>query len=461
MSWVSIIARAGSMALVLPLALRRLDSGSIALWLFISTVSGLLLVADMGFASTFARIIAFAMGGADHLRDLREVEQPPVSAEPNWRNVARISGTMRLVYLALGIGWLLLLATAGTWFAAPLIRDLPSPRIGQIAWATFVTLSALRFFGFRFSSVLQGYDRIAQLRGVESLFLLAATAGNIAALLLGGGLPGLVLVTHGALLINAFANRLLTRRVEREAGVDISRAAYDSSLLREIWPTVWRSGLGLAMSAGVVQLTGVVYTRLAPADEVASYLLALTLVRYLTQFAQAPFYSQLPQLARLRAQGRIEALERVAARSMRRAYWALVLGCVSVGLLAAPGLEIIGSNLSFVPDRLWAAMSIATFASRFGAMHLHLYSTTNHIVWHIANGVTGTIYIACAVFLTPRIGVMAFPTSELLSDLLFYTWYCAARSYSVATFTFRSFEARTSLLPLLVLLGYGATTLVS
>jgi hypothetical protein len=101
------------------------------------------------------------------------------------------------------------------------------------------------------------------------------------------------------------------------------------------------------------------------------------------------------------------------------------------------------------------------FAERYGAMHIQLYSTTNHIIWHIANGVSGVIYLVVALVLFKQIGVYAFPVGTLAGYLGFYCWYSAMHSYGAFDLKFWEFERSAMLIPLLVMVIYlGAALLL-
>ena len=139
---------------------------------------------------------------------------------------------------------------------------------------------------------------------------------------------------------------------------------------------------------------------------------------------------------------------------MRLAYWTYLSGFLIVAALAAPLLHIIRSNVPFVDPRLWALLGLGFFVERYGAMHIQLYSTTNHIIWHVANGVTGTIYLLISSVLLPMAGVYAFPIGVLVSYTAFYSWYSATRVYRLFDTTFAHFERGVVLPPGAVLLAY-------
>ncbi|NJO31642.1 MAG: hypothetical protein HC874_31865 [Richelia sp. SL_2_1] len=180
-----------------------------------------------------------------------------------------------------------------------------------------------------------------------------------------------------------------------------------------------------------------------------------------SQFSQAPFYSKLPVLAKLRSEGNLEQQVNVAKRGMVLAYWSYVVGFIGLGIFATPLLKLIGSNAEFVSPVLWGLMGLSIFAERYGAMHIQLYSTTNHIIWHVANGVSGVIYLAVSLALFNQIGVYAFPVGTLAGYLGFYCWYSAMHSYRAFGLKFWEFERMTMIMPLVVILIYSVGTFLS
>ena len=73
-TWGSTATRSLSVLLVLPLLLRQLTPAEIAVWYLLSTIIGLQTLADLGFAPTFTRLIAYAMGGVERIDDRAAVD---------------------------------------------------------------------------------------------------------------------------------------------------------------------------------------------------------------------------------------------------------------------------------------------------------------------------------------------------------------------------------------------------
>jgi hypothetical protein len=198
-----------------------------------------------------------------------------------------------------------------------------------------------------------------------------------------------------------------------------------------------------------------VYSQFAAPTAAAAYFVAFRFVQAASELSQAPFYSKLPRLARLYAEGSEATLIALAARGMRLAYGTFVLAVVALGMLAPAFLKLVGSTVPFVTPTLWLAMAFAFFVERFGGMHMQLFSITNRVVWHIANGVTGVLLIAFTAALLPFTGVFAFPFGMLLGYLSFYSWWSALLVFRAFSIRPLAFEIRTAGLPILVLAVYA------
>lgn len=457
MTWGSFTTKSLSLVVVLPLVLTRLSTQEIALWYLFSTILGIQMLADIGFTPTFSRVIAYGMGGASNIKDLRNIERVQNSGQPNWKIIEQICSTMRVVYLRLTIVSIGLLAIVGTWAMLKPISAATDATSAWLAWGVILLASTMTLQGNTYVAYLQGVDCIALLRRWEILTSLGAIATSFIVLIAGGGLLGLVLANQGWLILNILRNRWLCQTAEGGRFTQFTGNAVDKDVFEAVWSSAWRSGLGVIMSYGLIQASGVIYAQAGSARGVASYLLALRLIDMVSQFSQAPFYSKLPILARLRSEGKLAEQVRVAKRGMSLAYWAYIVGFIGLGLFVAPLLKLIGSHVEFVSPLLWILIGLGKFVERYGAMHIQLYSTTNHIIWHIANGVTGIIYILVSLTLFKAIDIYAFPLGILAGYIGFYSWYSAKHSYQAFGLNFWSFERSTMLIPLGIILLYSAS----
>jgi len=445
--------RALSVVVILPLLLTRLSVEAVAVWYLLMTMVGLQMVADVGFAPTFARVIAYAMGGRSDIKDLRRVVASG-SADSDWGMVQRIWSTMHAVYARITLFSVPLFAIGGTIALARPINTLAYPIEGWVAWGVIVFTFAVVLRANTYSAYLQGINQIALLRRWEAAAGLAASVTTVTVLLAGGGILALVIANQGWMVINALRDRALARHVEGRRAAAFSSSGIDHAVFQAVWASAIRSGVGVAMSRGVILSSGLILAQVSDAAAVAAYLLASRLIQMLMDLANAPFYTKLPSLARLRGEGKETALASLASRGMRLSYWTFVTGAAAIHILAPIALPAIGSGVEWVAPSLWLLMIVAYFVERFGAMHLQLYSTTNDIQWHVANGVSGTVYLMVSLLALDRFGVFAFPLGILVGYLSFYSWYGPWKVMSSFSFDFWRFQRSTSMMPAAFLMAF-------
>lgn len=460
MTWGSLASRLLSVTLVLPLVLVKFSAPEVAVWQLFATLITLMLILDFGLSPTFSRMLSYAQGGA-RLSDLQSMAQRKGqgSQAPDPETVQAVYGTLLSLYTRLGVGSVLLAGSAGTWALLSPMAQLADPDAGWMAWAVVVCSLLGAIWGNAYASALQGLNQIASFRRWEILASLGQIACSFVVLTLDGGLLALIISSQAWAIFNAWRNRRLLLSIRPDLAR--VRAQAHPQVTAALWPAAWRSGVGVMMSQGIIQASGIVYGQLAAAADVAAYLLALRIITTISQFSQAPFYSKLPTLGMLYTQGDTSEQLRVAQRSMLMASAVFTAGTMVVAVTAQPLLDMINSKVLFVSAGVWLLLAWAFFIERVGAMHIQLYSLTNHIVWHIANGITGMAMLGLGWLLFPNWGLAAFPAAMLLAYGLLYTTYAMFLTSRAFKFTLWRFEARASLpFALLQLVGGALTYLV-
>lgn len=442
-SWGSIVVRMGGLALLLPLALANLPAEEVSVWLLFSSILALQGLVDFGLSPTFARAIAYTQAAATPSTST----PAPGAAVPG--AIGDVILAMRRTYARLVGVVFLLVSTGGTAALVNPISHMAQPSVGWIAWSIVVVGSAGSVYNILYASVLQGINQIALLRRWEILTNLVSIGGAIAALSCGFGLLGMVVMTNAGTLLGVFVNRRLCRSCTPPS-VWTQQTLNDPSLPSQIWSTSWRSGLGVMMTFGVIQGSGIIYAQVAPPMQVASFLFTQRLLQIISSMVQVPFYTRIPTLARLYAERQTERIIGISRTGMVFSNWLLV-GIVIAGWLVMPPLmRHIGSDMEPPSAALWWSMSMALLLERSGAMYLQTYSITNHIVWHVANGVSGLLMLFASVPMYARFGALGIPFAWIFGYACFYFPYSAY--VSVKAFPPRNFgrDFWATGLPLLV-----------
>jgi hypothetical protein len=452
-TWGHLSTRTFSLVFVLPLILTRLEAADIALWYLFRGIMDLQVLADVGLEATFTRVIAYAMGGAKELEVSQKIKEP-TDNQPNWQIMEQICSTMNGLYQRVTLISFLSVGVIGSLVLKKSIAASMDTTTSWISWAVVLLTSSSYLYSMRYGSYLQGINQIALYRRWLVFTNLGEITTSFMVLFTGGGLLGLTLATQSWKVLSMIINRWLCRKVESRRFTAFKGNHLHKSVMTAIWPSAWRSGLGRFMSYGLVQISGIIYAQIGTVANIASYLLSLRLILTVSDFSRAPFYSKIPTLARYLSEGKIEELIAWAQRGMSVAYWTFIAGFIGLSLFFQPILNLIDSNVDFVDPLMWSLLGLGFFVERYGAMHIQLFSTTNKIIWHIANGISGIIFLLLSLILFPQVGVLAFPLGYLGGHLGFYAWYSAIHSYKAFHLRFWSFEGKTMLGPLSVLLVY-------
>jgi len=447
MTWGNLGIRLLAFAILLPLALASLSVEEVNLWLVLQAVVSLQFLLDLGFTPTFIRLVAYACSENNSNGSIQREGSPAGNSD---HKMPEIIQTMRFIYQRLGWLALFFLTTAGTLAVAKPVHALPDPNHGWIAWSIVLVSGVLVFRWSVYGAYLQGLGQIALYQRWQSLAGLVSVIAGIAVLVADSGLITLVAVLQTGPLVGA----LMARRLAILHGPDGTwhgRPRHSSEVLKTAWPAAWRSGIGVGFGFGIIQGSGIVYAQLAPASDAAAFLLAQRLLRTLTLFINAPFYSRIPSMARLYMEGQTIRLLESAKTGMIRANWLLVAGLIFIGFGASPFLLYIGSETPFVTSTVWWLLSVALVLERIGAMHLQLYSTTNHIVWHIANGFAGLLMLASIPVAFLLVGVNGIPIGIIIGYAFFYVPYSLFLSYSKFTGALMHMDILASVIPMTII----------
>lgn len=457
MTWMSYSTKALALFGVLPLVLKRFSAGDVVLWYLFSTIISLQSIADFGFRQTFSRVISFAFGGADDIGVFTN-KGPKGNASverPNLKLLGSIVSSMKFIYAWLTLIVFLLMCTLGTWAILKPVNSSSSPYLGWWSWIVILIISCAGFYSKIYMNFLEGFNKIALVRRIEALTSIGSILTSIAVLMISPSLLNLVIVNQFWVSIVIFRDWYLCKTVDGGIYKKLSvKMPFNKDIFNKIWQPAWRSGISGLMSVGLTNLTGLVYAQVGNTAAVASYLLALRIINQIRDVSMAPFYSKLPLLAILRVKGDMKGLVSMIRRGMLLSHMVFILGFVGVGLLSGPLIKVLNSEVRFVDQEMWVLLGLAFFIHRYGAMHIQVYLSTNHIISHIADGVSGALYIISSLIFSQYFGIYAVPLGMIVGYLGFYAWYAAKYSYQSIDVSFWKFELQCSFLPILVLLVY-------
>lgn len=449
-TWGSLFIRIGSVLFVLPLVLRKLAPEYVVLWQLFSTLSTLYILLDFGFSVTFSRMISFARGGKA-VSEMAFVSGNSSGNDTDIKSVYPLVSFARWIYPRLAVGLSLLFLFLGYISLKLPIKSIEKNSwLAWVSWGVVLITSSFSFWGNSYSAILQGMDRIPDLRRWEILIGIFQIVSTLIALLSNCSFFTFIFIFQIWTILGAFRNYWLVKYLYPDLVTIVPEK--NNEVFSVVWPVVWRSGVGVLLSHGLVHMSGLIYAQIGEPIQVASYLLALKVISTISVFSQAPFYSKLPRMAKLRATGYFADLLKLAKREMLISHVVFMAASIAVLFSMPMFLDLLNSKTPFVSDRMWGLMSLAFLFERYGAMHIQLYTLTNKIVWHIVNGINGLLTIVIAIVLYPQIQEFSFPVGMLVSYTFFYAIVASYLSHKEFKYSRWALERSAFVAPLVVFL---------
>ncbi len=441
-TWANLLVRSLGLLLLLPLVMAQSTPAEVVVWLLLGNAATYAAIADFGLLPTCTRAVSFATA--------RSSPTVATVAMPLEGGLPLLVGTMRSMYRKAALLTLAGALVAGLPALAGPIAALDTRAAAWLAAASVLAGMAVAVLGNQYAAFLSGSGRVAAVQRTLAWTGGAAIVTGFLILMAGASIFAVIVAQQAW---TAVGTLWLSRQADRavEGCVYSQCRAGDAGWRAWIWSGAWRSGVSTLLTAGALQASNFLVAQIPDRAASAAYLFSLRLVQAISQFAQAPFYSRIPELSRLHAEGETAGKHRLAASAMRASHWVFVAGFVVVAIGAEPALRAIGSSVAPASPLIWATLGIAMFGERYGAMHLQLYSTTNRIVWHLAAIRYFAGFLAGALLLLPWLGLPAVPVALLVSCWTLYVGYCTRLSYAEMGVRFAAFE-RTVMLPALAAL---------
>lgn len=426
MTWLNLFSKTVGLALLLPLVLSKLPQNDIVLWYVFTTMVGIGLLFDLGFSPTFIRFVAYSknsgnisklFGFNNNVVALREDKEAldyfPVIIEIMNKN-----------YLVLSLIVFFTMSTAGSLFVYKPIMQSSNVYGGWISWFFVVFTTSMLLYGNKYVAILHGLGSIADNQKKMALCSIFATIFTSLALLFNFELPLIVVLYQGITSISVLLNRKLVINKLGDSlylyDMDVINDSLKSSISKKVFSSSWRSAVGIFSSVGIVNLSGIGAANFLSQADAATYLLSIQLIRAVTTFAQAPFYTKLPMLAGLYSNSNFKKLKEISHSAELSCLFVFVVLCLSGTVMLPFGEKIFNFSAKLPEPIYWGLLSVGMLIERIGAIHIQIYSLTNKIIWHIVNGVTGLIMVFSFFLLIQAYDILAFPLSIIISYLCFY-----------------------------------------
>jgi hypothetical protein len=414
-TWGNMFAKLTTLLLLTPFVLASYPVSEAELWLIYLTYFSFILLFDFGFSATFVRIFGYTLAGKKILKTSVNNRTGKNDTE-----VGGIYNFMKKIYLIISLVAILLSVLVGKYLVESTFDSSLEGGMAVNLWLVTSLLGGTALYVACYSAFLQGMNQVALVQRTQLFTSILQFFSTALILHLSGSIVFSAINYQLWMVISGLLIRRKSHKLYKNNCL-IRPREINTPLKFSILQSSWRSGIGTFMSHGTILLVSFMITDMVSAEETVEYLFILQILRSTSAFSQVPFYSKLPLFSKLYAGNFQDKLLSIASTSMRQTMLLYLAICLFVWFFGAWFFGLIGSKYALSSNALLFYLMVGFGLERFGAMHMQLYSLTNHIVWHKINGITGvSIILLTSLFFNLGAHGLFFALAFLISNLAIY-----------------------------------------
>lgn len=446
MTLAAMISKSAIVLIITPLIALTLDSNDLVVWfLYLSAIS-LVRMLDFGLSPTFIRVTSYLQPGQSKDNGLKLDKLTYSNVYLFTRSKFKKMATIACL-LGLSIGTLLVYSP---------ISSSSKPHWFLFGWLVVVLISSYSLYSNYILCYCLGKENVAKVQQIQ-----------VKANLIAGILSTISFIAFNDIVVSCVLYMasfpLSVIGLKRNFLINFSGECEQSSLpiLKDLTRAQSiKSGVGLLLSTGLIEFSGVVGANLLTSSAASKYQFGLQLIRAVNGFSHAPFTSKIPKMSRLFVNNDYDRLLKQCRNSMRKSYLLFFTG-YSVIFFGLNILFYLDVSISSAPSReLWFLLGLCFLVERVGSLHIQLYSLTNNIIWHKVNAASGFLTVLlCFIiysieFLPPE---YIFPVSMTIAYMFTYVPMSLLSSSGFFDFNPIKFELRISMPYFLITSLYSLT----
>ncbi|QOS67599.1 hypothetical protein GS424_013930 [Eggerthella guodeyinii] len=343
-NYIGTIVSMASGFLLLPFLLAFLDDSEVGLWYVFIAIANLTLLFEFGFNPAFARNIVYCLSGARKLTK-QGCDSGSIEEGVSWHLLKTIMKSSKLLYGALSVMALLLIASLGTIYIGYVTRGLDG--VGHwTAWVIFCAAIFLNLYFYYTLTFLRGFGDIASENRAKTYARLLQLVLSAALLGLGFGLVGAALgYLANSVSLRLFAHRYIKRHEEINQGLVCDNAPVSKSEIKSALGTIsfvaWRDGVVQVSCYASTQAMSIMCSLFLSLAATGTYSILLQFGTAVYHFASAYAKSYYPAFQSARMLGDLDRQRNIICKSIS-AYWVLyIIGALGVILVIFPLLPFV------------------------------------------------------------------------------------------------------------------------
>jgi hypothetical protein len=423
------IAKSIVILLLVPIVISTSSEQHLVIFYALTALYSMQLVADLGVTATCTRFYAYAVGTSnDNANDRSQIHQDKKLSQLKFLLLNSDDAEKELfkgwsfLYFCLALASLFIGFLMFIFWSAQNSQELYSKESLAATWFCIMFIGAVRIWSRQYAAYLCGHNRVAFVERIGTICTFIAIIFAAVTQIIFSNVLLTTLVFYFFSSIDIF---ILRHSVKKVSSVYGTLFYFDKKVymtLKPIFNSAWRAGFGQMASLFPIQLTQItVAARELP--QAASFLFLIQVIRGISLLSTAPLYAYLPKLASLYKSNNLKDVRIIGEKR--------ALNGALIFLLSLLILFLIVNTLNLykfdyfpaVPAYLLCIVALPFFCERVAASFLQIYTLTNDVRWHVANGVTTLIAVLAYFIIDNFDSVYSFPFALMAGQLLFYVPY--------------------------------------
>lgn len=408
-TWLNLISKSSSLILLIPLIYNYLSSYEIVNWFLILTVLSFISIFDFGLLPNTTRIFSRVIG--ENRKTNSQVERA--------YKTGNVISTTKKTYKHLTVLVFFVGIIIGYSYLYSRFDQMLSTH--RIILILMVFLSGcLAIYNNFYLSLLNGKLMVSLTQRTLAMINILVVIASAITLMITKSFffTTLVFISNHILsffILQNLSKKMLKKELETVKRVKHKRFSFKS----EVISSSWKSGVGVFFSLGLINVYSFIVVELFSDQTSAMYMFYVQIVRTISSFSQAPFYSHIPNFNQLYGEGKIKKFtEQIHQKFNLSLLTYFVL--VSLASLILPYfVKILNIQQAFLANNFWFWLVISFYTERIYGGLIQTLSISKMIVWHWSNGSTALISLAIVFLFTETKTINLFPISLTLSYLLF------------------------------------------
>jgi len=442
MTWTSYLVKFGSALFVLPLVLLNFTEAEIAVWFLFMLILSMALIVDSGFGPTIIRATSYYYSGMKNIpKNIDEFENHNENSnEINFNGLSSLLNTFNIVYIFLGLLSVVILLLLGQYIVSNAIIMTNNIEILTYAFYIILFRSFLAIQFVKWSSFIQGIDRVANIKKAESISELFKILFMFISLTLGYGIFELMIIECMFTILILFYSKYYVKKwfLKNKKEYNI-KYEFNNDLFNSIWPATWRFGTmqygGFMTNNG----TSIIVSQLNSPTLIASFLLTQKLIFFIRQVSQAPLYSNLPRIFQMMAKKDFNTLRPYCARGI---IIGLGMQFILLGILLIFGYDILSFfniNATLAPFEIMLVMSISIMLELHHAYHAQIYMGSNHVPFLLPGLISGIAIVGLGFGVVDTYGLIGIVLIQFFVQLSLNNWYPVYLNLKLLNWKFMSY----------------------